>query len=152
MKRTFLLISIVIFILVLAFTLFVNLFFNKKQNSSVNDSVLTTKDKSGIEVLSPKPNEIISSPLKITGYVNGGGWIGFEAEVGVVKLFDSRDNELGLAILTAKGEWMQVKIDFETKLEFKMPEDSQGKLVFYNENPSGEPERNRTFIIPIKFK
>lgn len=151
MKKVFLVFSSTIFITVLFFVLFINLLGNRNFNKTDN-SVPVIENNSGVQVFYPKPNEIISSPLKITGYVNGGGWIGFEGEVGVVKLFDSKEKELGLAILTARGEWMQVKIDFETELKFKAPEDSEGKLVFYNENPSGETERNRTFVLPVKFK
>lgn len=109
------------------------------------------EDAEGITVLSPKPGETITSPLKITGFVNGGGWIGFEAQVGTVKLFDKDNNELALGILTAKGEWMQVKIDFETELNFVSEVEGEGRLVFYNENPSGEPGREKTFTIPVKL-
>lgn len=108
-------------------------------------------EKKGIVILAPNENELVSSPLKIEGYINGDGWIGFEGQVGTVKLFDNANKELGMAILTAKGEWMQVKIDFETTLWFNYQGEGSGKMVFYNENPSGEAERNKIFELPVRL-
>ncbi|MEK7124619.1 MAG: Gmad2 immunoglobulin-like domain-containing protein, partial [Patescibacteria group bacterium] len=111
------------------------------------------QEKTGLVIFLPKPNDLISSPLKIEGYVNGDGWIGFEAQVGIVKLFDANGKELALGLLTAKDQdWMKVKIDFHSQLNFQKPESTNGLLVFYNENPSGEPERSKTFTLPVKFK
>jgi len=106
----------------------------------------------GIEVFTPKPNEIIASPVKITGRVNGGGWIGFEGEVGIVKLFDANANQLAIGFLTAQGEWMQKEINFEGNLTFVSPGSGTGSLVFYNENPSGDPARDKMFTLPIVFQ
>ena len=151
MKKVFLFSSIIIFIGVVIFVLFINLFLGGKGNI-VNTNMLVVKNDAGIQVFSPKPDEIISSPLKITGFVNGLGWIGFEGQVGTVKLLDSKGNELAMGILTAQGEWMQIKINFETELKFAAQDDSIGYLVFHNENPSGEPLRDKIFTLPIKFK
>ncbi|MSU60291.1 MAG: hypothetical protein EXS52_00030 [Candidatus Staskawiczbacteria bacterium] len=105
----------------------------------------------GIEVFAPKLDEVVKSPLKITGKTMGNGWIGFEAQVGTVKLLDDAGKVLAFDILTAQGEWMQQVINFETTLNFTTMADA-GSLVFYNENPSGEAERNKTFSLPVKFK
>jgi len=146
MKKYFLIISSAILLAVILFVSYANLV---KRPVEI---IQVAQDNFGISIVSLKPGEAISSPLKITGVVNGGGWIGFEAQVGVVRLFDDKDNELALGLLTAKGEWMQIKIDFETELNFIAPKSGDGKLVFYNENPSGEPIRDKTFVLPIKFK
>src|SRR3989344_2407325 len=92
------------------------------------------REVSGIQVLSPKPDELISSPLKITGSVNGMGWTGFEGQVGTVSLLDSEGKQLALGILTATTEWMQLPTNFETSIYFDYPGDGAGQLVFYNEN------------------
>lgn len=105
-----------------------------------------------IEVFSPKAGDAVSSPLKISGIVRGNGWSGFEGQVGIVKLFNSSSKELAMGILTANGEWMQQVINFETVLWFDYPGGGTGKLVFYNENPSGEAERDKTFELPIKLQ
>lgn len=106
----------------------------------------------GIEVFSPKENETVSSPLKISGMIKGNGWTAFEGQTGIVRLFDNSDKELALGILTATEDWMQTNVNFETTLWFDYPGDGEGKLIFYNENASGEPERNRTFELPIKLQ
>lgn len=110
------------------------------------------ENQSGIEIFAPKENEAISSPLKITGRVKGNGWTGFEGQVGIVKLFDNDGKELAMGILTATEDWMKLPVNFETTLWFDYPGDGAGQLVFYNENASGEPERDKTFTLPIKLK
>jgi len=106
----------------------------------------------GIQINSPKGNEEISSPFKIIGVVNGNGWGGFEGQVGTVKLLDNNGNQLGATILTAITDWMQPVINFETYLQFLSDKDQDGKLVFLNENPSGLPDKNKEFILPVKIK
>ena len=144
-KKIYLISIIVLCLGSLIFVLFSGFLNNQPVNNIIKE------DKKGIIVSLPRENELISSPLKIEGYVNGDGWIGFEGQVGIVKLFDEQNKELGLAILTADGEWMQQKINFKTTLWFDYPGDGKGKLVFYNENPSGEAERNKTFTLPVKL-
>ena len=104
---------------------------------------------SGIEIFGPKEHDVVSSPLKITGRVNGNGWTGFEGQVGTVRLLDSNGNQLALGILTATTDWMALPTNFETDLYFDYPGDGQGQLVFYNENASGEPQRDKTFTLPV---
>lgn len=114
-----------------------------------------------IEVTSPKANEEISSPLKITGSVNtganpgvkSGGWGGFEGQVGTVKLLDNNGNQLGqAAILVAITDWMQPYVNFEATLNFISPAAQLGTLVFYNENPSGLPVNDKKFVLQVKLK
>jgi len=147
MKKKFILVIVLLFIIV-----FSSIFFFIFSEDKYQNNIVIKEEIKGIKIFTPIPNETISSPLKINGIVNGDGWIGFEVQVGIVRLFDNNYNELAIGILTAVGDWMKAKIDFETELEFEIPDISDGYLVFYNENPSGEPERNKTFILPIKFK
>lgn len=106
----------------------------------------------GIKILTPKANEEFSSPLKITGATNGNGWNGFEGQVGTVRLQDSVGNELALGILTAITDWMKPPVNFETYLQFSSDRDQDGKLIFRNENPSGLPEKDKQFVLPVKIK
>jgi len=105
----------------------------------------------GLVVNSVKPGDEIKSPLEIKGYVNGEGWGGFEAQVGVVRLLDSNGFELALGILNATTEWMTTKIDFATTLEFESVLDQEGVLLFTNENPSGLPENDRQYYLPVRI-
>jgi hypothetical protein len=141
-------IIIVIFLGIVILILLLFLALPKEQKSQDQDQ----NHNLGIEIFYPQKNEIISSPLTITGKVSGNGWIGFEAQTGTVSLQDKNGNELAFGILTAKEEWMQKVIDFETTLSFVSLEEQDGQLIFHNENPTGESERDKIFILPVRFK
>ena len=100
------------------------------------------------------PNKEISSPLEIIGYITGkDNWVAFEAQAGTVQLLDENNNVLGTAILTVTDEnWMKEFNNFKGELNFVSPEDQNGKLVFHNENPSGLPDKNKEFFMPVKIK
>jgi len=109
-----------------------------------------------IQITLPKANAEVSSPLKITGVVNGNGWSGFEGQVGTVKLLDDRflegkGQEMAFGILTATTDWMTLPTNFETVLNFPTNGAKSGTLIFYNENPSGDPSKLKTFSLPVKF-
>lgn len=108
--------------------------------------------KKGIVVLSPKLGEEITSPVKITGYINGDGWAGFEGQVGTVKLLDGNSNEIASGLLSATSDWMTSLVNFEVDLNFVSLKNQSGKLVFSNENPSGLLEKNKEFQLPIEIK
>jgi len=147
MRRIFLTFSI---ILALAAIIFVTVSsFLAKDPTVSNDTILQVT--SGLSIFLPKENTTVSSPLKISGIVNGDGWTGFEGQVGIVKLFDDQENQLALGILTATSDWMHLPTNFETTLWFDYPGDGQGKLVFKNENASGDPERDKSFELPVKL-
>ena len=105
-----------------------------------------------IKIVSPSPNEEISSPLKITGIVNGNGWAGFEGQVGTVKLTDYKGNELSSGILKATTEWTALPANFEAMLNFVSKNSGPATLIFHNENPSGDSAKDKTYILPIKLK
>lgn len=106
--------------------------------------------KNEINVSKPQPNARVTNPLVITGQARG-IWF-FEANFSA-ELFDADDNSLGTAIIQAEGEWMTDEfVPFSGKLEFSPPNTRIGKLVVYNANPSGLPENEKEFIIPIRFQ
>lgn len=107
----------------------------------------------GLVVQSPKFGAELTSPVAVTGYVNGEGWIGFEGQVGTVALLDEKNEQIGLGILTAKGEWMTIDpIYFEAQFTYQKITDGSGILIFRNENPSGLSENDRTFSLPVTIK
>jgi len=107
--------------------------------------------KEGIVVNSPIENQEISSPLKITGYVNGQGWSGFEGQVGTVTLLDYKGNELA-AVLKATTDWTQLPTQFEADLEFTAANSGPVTLLFKNENASGLPENSKEFSLQVTAK
>lgn len=97
----------------------------------------------------PRPNQKITSPLKIEGKARG-TWF-FEANFSG-ELFDANKKSLGVVILTAQTEWMTEDfVPFEGKLEFQTPKTDKGELIIRNANPSGLPENEKTLIIPVSF-
>lgn len=134
------------FVVIMLLTLLLILVPVKKAAASV---VKTNPD---IEVFFPKPNQVISSPLKITGVVRGNGWGGFEGQVGTVHVVDVNGKELAVTFLPATTEWTQLPVNFETNITFNAVSGTSGSLVFKNENPSGDPVRDKIFTLPIRFK
>lgn len=110
----------------------------------------TVEDKN-IVINIPKKGEAISSPLVITGQINGGGWSGFEGQAGTVNLLDKNGKILGTAILEATTDWMRLPTKFKAELEFSSSKEQSGMLVFKNENPSDMPENNREFGLAVKI-
>ena len=113
---------------------------------------VVTPPVADIEVFLPKPGDTVSTPLKITGVVRGNGWTGFEGQVGTVHIIDANNNELAVGILTATTDWMQLPANFEANVTFAGVSGQAGSLVFKNENPSGDPVRDKTFTLPIIFQ
>jgi len=102
-----------------------------------------------IRVNSPRPNELIKSPVEIKGEARG-TWY-FEASF-PIKLIDGVGNEVGHAIAQAKSDWMTVDfVPFEAKLEFAGPISKKGTLIFKKDNPSGLPEKDDELRVPVRF-
>ena len=118
---------------------------NKLYACGVPRSVIT-----GIVVTSPQPNQVVSFPLKITGYVNGNGWAGLTGEVGMVEYVNG-GRVVASARLKATTPWTQLPTSFEAIIlsDGGAPLGA-GTLVFSNENPSGLPEKDREFRLPIR--
>jgi hypothetical protein len=107
-------------------------------------------EKEGILISLPKRNEKIKSPLKIEGQARG-FWF-FEAQF-TAELYDANGNFLGRAILTAKDDWMTENFaPFKGELSFSQPSTSLGTLKFLSANPSGLPENQKIFDVPVQFE
>ncbi len=103
-----------------------------------------------IHVSSPLPNEEIKSPLVVEGEARG-NWF-FEASF-PVKLLDENGNEIAKGSAQAQGEWMTTNfVPFKVTLTFKTSTTKTGILVLEKDNPSGDPNRNDSLRLPIKFK
>lgn len=109
------------------------------------------REKTGLVVEAPSEKSIIRSPLNITGYVNGENWVGFEGTVGRVELQDGSGTTLATAPLTATEDWTQVLVPFSATLIFGSVTTQSGALIFYNENPSGLPVRDKVEVQSVSF-
>ncbi|HOZ16301.1 MAG TPA: GerMN domain-containing protein [Candidatus Portnoybacteria bacterium] len=107
--------------------------------------------------VSVKSNQVITSPLQIDGKARG-FWF-FEASF-PIKLVDENNNILAITIAQAKedpvtGEvnWMTEDfVDFKAKLEFVPEKNQKGFLIFMRDNPSGLPENNEEFKVPVQME
>ncbi len=105
--------------------------------------------KADIVVLTPQPNEIIKSPLEVRGEARG-MWF-FEANLRV-NLLDSEGTIIVATNGMAEGEWMTSDfVPFKAIVDFPTPKTLTGILRILNDNPSGLPENEKSFNVPVKF-
>ncbi len=119
----------------------------------------TTSDKAGISDLitvdAPLMNAQVSSPLTISGKARG-NWY-FEASFPVV-LTDWDGKIIAEGHAQAQGDWMTEDfVPFTATLTFTTPTAgdpsvNRGTLILKNDNPSGDPARDKSVEIPVTFK
>ena len=103
-----------------------------------------------IRVNNPKPDDLIKSPLEITGEARG-SWF-FEANFPVM-IMDETGKTIGTAIAEAQGEWMTENfVPFTAKLKFYPGTSKIGFLILNNDDPSGDPAKLKSVSIPVRFK
>lgn len=102
-----------------------------------------------IQIDSPRPNKIITSPTQISGQARG-YWF-FEADF-PVELLDSAGNIIASSTATAQGNWMTENfVPFTAELDFKT-NSTHGWFMLKKDNPSGLPENDDQLIVPVFFK
>ncbi len=103
-----------------------------------------------IRLDSPRPNQIIKSPLAIEGQARG-TWF-FEGDFPVI-LTDWDGRIIAEGYATAQSEWMTEDfVEFKGILEFEKPNYGEsGVLILRKDNPSELPEHDDALEIPILF-
>jgi hypothetical protein len=102
-----------------------------------------------IRVDSPVVNATVADPLTITGQARG-NWY-FEASF-PVKLIDANGVILGQGPVQATGDWMTTEfVPFKGSLTYKNPTTNTGTLIVHNDNPSGDPAKDKELRIPVRF-
>lgn len=100
----------------------------------------------------PQPNQVVQSPLVITGEARG-SWF-FEASFPVT-LIGQDGSKIAEGIATAKSEWMTPEfVPFEATLIFtksNVANNKKGMLILRKDNPSGLPEHDDSLEIQIVF-
>lgn len=106
--------------------------------------------KNLIKVSSPKESSKIESPLLVKGEARG-SWY-FEGSF-PIRVFDANNKELGVVPAKAIGNWMTKEfVPFEAVLTFNKPNTKTGTLVLQKDNPSGDPDKDDSFSIPVRFQ
>lgn len=109
-------------------------------------------------ITTPTGHEPVTSPLHIAGLATG-PWY-FEA-IFPVTITDAEHRSLGQHFVTATEDWQSPEpaegmseslVPLTAELEFAKPKTKTGYLVFKNANPSGLPENERTFEMPLTFE
>ncbi|MFH1769676.1 MAG: Gmad2 immunoglobulin-like domain-containing protein [Parcubacteria group bacterium] len=155
--------KVIIVILVLIIILFVigwspSDILEEIMGSTLQDEVDDTEDDIGdgiqedlVIIDSPEEDEIISSPLEITGEAVG-NWF-FEASFPIV-LVNWDGLIIGEGLATAQDDWMtEDYVPFTATIEFEVPEfGDNGTLIFQKDNPSGLPENDDAVEMSVMFR
>ena len=106
-----------------------------------------------IRLDTPRPGQIIKSPLTITGEARG-NWF-FEASFPVF-LVNWDGLIIAQGIATAKSDWMTTEyVPFEAILNFTIDKNTysnRGWLILKKDNPSGLPANDNALEIPIFYE
>jgi hypothetical protein len=108
-----------------------------------------------IRITSPNVGDQITSPLTITGEARG-PWY-FEASFPVV-LTDGDGLIIAEGHAEAQGDWMTEDfLPFKAILTFTKPDNAaafgdRAALILKNDNPSGDPARDKAAEIPVRFR
>lgn len=130
---------------VVLFIILVGIFLHIK---NITNSSSAKIDAGDIVVLGIRPNQVIKSPLKLSGEARG--WF-FEGVFGV-KVLDGENKEIGQAQAHATSDWMSNKmVSYNVEINFTKPETPTGNIVFTKDNPSGLPPDNRSMWLPVRF-
>ncbi|AKM84615.1 TPA: hypothetical protein DHW58_02630 [Patescibacteria group bacterium] len=103
-----------------------------------------------VQVDQPAPNATVVSPLAVSGQAVG-GWY-FEASF-PVELLNSSNQVIATTTAQAQSDWMTTNlVPFTATLTFPaQTTGSSGTLVLRKDNPSGEPQNDDSFSVPIVF-
>lgn len=98
----------------------------------------------------PKPNQVVTSPLSIKGMARG-SWF-FEASFPVI-ILDENGNILDSTVAKATSDWMTEDfVPFTAILTFNVSKKVNGKLVLEKDNPSELSENADSLEIPVILK
>ena len=119
-----------------------------------------TLDKSDLIVVdSPKPNEVVSSPLVVKGRARGNWFFeaNFPIELHAVALGTDGASDITTIVKTtiaqAKSDWMTTEfVPFEAMIDFESADFFSGDalLVLKKDNPSGLPQNDAELRISIR--
>jgi hypothetical protein len=123
-----------------------------ENNTAGNDSTTTPVKNNAVspdtlKITTPKPHEIVTNPIKITGEATG-VWY-FEGDFPVV-LTDLEGNTLSNSYAKAQGDWMsETFVPFEGELTYEVTEETQAVIEFKQSDPSGMGINDASFQVPV---
>jgi hypothetical protein len=101
-----------------------------------------------VTITSPRPGELLTSPLTIAGEARG--WY-FEGSF-PVELKDANGATLATGQATAQSDWTTADpVPFKAVLTFVKPATASGTLILKKDNPSGLPANDAQASFPVQF-
>lgn len=122
----------------------------KSQETNYTVEPNTPVDMSDLIIVDqPQAGEIIENPATISGQARG-SWF-FEGSF-PIKIIDANGELLGEGVAEAQSNWMTNDfVDFRAVISFKPSAASSGFIMLHNDNPSGLPDKDKEWKIPIVF-
>lgn len=133
---------------------------SKKENLDQNIGVVSDDASCGFTLIGPKEGETVGLEFTVKGIVDntkikerGCGWTVFEAQAGLVHIYDSTGFSVGSALLTTTEDWMTAEpVNYEAKIKIDiMPSDKNLLMVIEEDDTSGTGE-NEFLNVPLVFK
>lgn len=110
----------------------------------------TDETVESVIIVAPQANSLATSPLVIQGRAKG-TWF-FEAAL-PLQIMDANNTIIGRGVASAQAEWMTENlVPFVGTVEFTSPSTPSGWVVIRANNPSGLPENDDEFRIPVRFQ
>lgn len=104
-----------------------------------------------IEVFSPRRNQFVCNDGSITVTGKARGWWYFEATFPVT-VRDVHGQPIGQHYAEAQSDWMTDEfVEFKGVIPFREAQGLSGTIVFHKDNPSGLPENDRSYEMPVRF-
>lgn len=120
----------------------------KQSEVSDLEPSVTPELEAEVDIFYPQANDVISSPLEISGQAPG-FWF-FEASL-PVRLVDLEGNLIAEHYAQAEADWMTSEfVPLSSSLVFSTTATS-GYLIIAKDNPSGLPEYDAEISIPVIF-
>ncbi len=102
-----------------------------------------------VRMKKPLANDVVTSPLSITGEVRG-TWA-FEGDF-PVELTNQSKKTITKGVATLQGDFRTKEyVSFEATLEFSETENEKGFLILHKDNPRGDAEKNDSVEMPVRF-
>ena len=102
-----------------------------------------------ITVSKPKRHSVVTTPLTVEGWARG-NWF-FEGSAPAI-MTDSTGKVLATGTLHALGDWMTTDyVAFRGIFSYALPITKTGTLILRNDNPSGDPDKQKELYIPVVF-
>ncbi len=136
-------IILIVCVLALAFFVYTKVAQSPEQVTPTNEN---------ITVHTPMSGGLVTSPLTITGEARG-PWF-FEASFPVM-LTNWDGLIIAEGVATAQSDWMTEEfVPFTATLTFEKPKlyPERGTLILKKDNPSGLPEHDAAFEMPVRFE